>query len=410
MNVTKNLTKVAPEQAGLDAGKLEWITDHINKNYIEPGKIAGCQVYVNRHGHTGYFRSFGMKDAERVAPMTDDTIFRLYSMTKPIVSVALMQLFEKGYFQLNDPVHRFIPSWKNHEVWVSGSGADMVTRPPRSPMTMKHILSHTGGITYGGDRNEVDKAYREHGVTRQNGQTLTSFLDSLAKVPLRFDPGEQWLYSLSTDVCGGLVEIISGQKLDDYLAEHIFQPLDMIDTGFYVAKDSHERFAANYTRRKDKTLQLLDDPLTSAYLEPNTFLSGGGGLVGTMADYAKFTEMLRCGGAYGGKHIIGSRTLRLMRQNHLKGNSDLTDLSIGSFSETAYEGIGFGLGFAVTMGQREAASVSTQDFYWGGAASTIFWVDPVEDMSVIFMTQIMPSTSFNFRGQLKNIIYGAITD
>lgn len=241
-------------------------------------------------------------------------------------------------------------------------------------------------------------------------KTLTSFLDSLAKVPLRFDPGEQWLYSLSTDVCGGLVEIISGQKLDDYLAEHIFQPLDMIDTGFYVAKDSRERFAANYTRRKDKTLQLLDDPLTSAYLEPNTFLSGGGGLVGTMADYAKFTEMLRCGGAYGGKHIIGSRTLRLMRQNHLKGNSDLTDLSIGSFSETAYEGIGFGLGFAVTMGQREAASVSTQDFYWGGAASTIFWVDPIEDMSVIFMTQIMPSTSFNFRGQLKNIIYGAITD
>ncbi len=410
MNVTKNLTTVAPEQAGLDAGKLEWITDHINKNYILPGKIAGCQVYVNRHGHTGYFRSFGMKDAERAAPMTDDTIFRLYSMTKPVVSVALMQLFEKGYFQLNDPVHRFIPSWRNHEVWVSGSGADMVTRPPRSPITMKHILSHTGGITYGADSNEVDQAYRAHGVTRQNGITLTTFLDALAKVPLRFDPGEQWLYSLSTDVCGGLVEIISGQKLDDYLAEHIFQPLDMIDTGFYVAEDSQERFAANYSRRKDKTLQLLDDPLTSAYLKPNTFLSGGGGLVGTMADYAKFTEMLRCEGTYDGKHIIGSRTLRLMRQNHLKGNSDLTDLSIGSFSETAYEGIGFGLGFAVTMGQREAASVSTQDFYWGGAASTIFWVDPIEDMSVIFMTQIMPSTSFNFRGQLKNIIYGAITD
>ncbi len=410
MNVTRSEFTVAPEQAGLDASRLEWITEHINRNYIEPGKIAGCQVYVNRHGHTGYFKSFGMKDAERGKPMTDDTIFRLYSMTKPIVSVALMQLFEKGYFQLNDPVHRFIPAWKDHQVWVSGEGEEMVTRPPRSPMTMKHILSHTSGITYGTENDGVDKAYREHGVKRQDGETLTSFLANLAKVPLRYEPGEQWFYSLSTDVCGGLVEIISGQKLDEYLQEHVFGPLGMVDTGFHVAPENHSRLAANYSRNKDKSLRLLDDPESSIYLKPNTFLSGGGGLVGTMADYAKFTEMLRCKGAYDGQQIIGSRTLGLMCQNHLKNNSDLTEMSIGAFSETAYEGVGFGLGFAVTMGQREAASVSTQDFYWGGAASTIFWVDPIEDMSVIFMTQIMPSTSFDFRGQLKNIIYGAITD
>lgn len=401
---------VSPEQAGFNAEKLEWITDHINRNYIDTGKIAGCQVYVNRHGHTGYFKSFGMRDVERAEAMTDDTIFRLYSMTKPIVSVALMQLFEKGYFQLNDPVHRFIPAWKDHRVWVSGSGDDMVTKEPESPMTMKHILSHSGGITYGGGGDAVDKLYREHGVRREKGETLTSFLANLAKVPLRYEPGEQWLYSLSTDVCGGLVEIISGQKLDEYLSEHIFEPLGMTDIGFHVEPENHDRFAANYSRNKDKSLRVIDDPKTSLYLEPNTFLSGGGGLVGTMADYARFTEMLRCHGTVDGKQIIGSRTLGLMRQNHLKNNSDLTQMSIGAFSETAYEGIGFGLGFAVTMGQREAASVSTQDFYWGGAASTIFWVDPVEDLSVIFMTQLMPSTSFDFRGQLKNIIYGAISD
>ena len=410
MNVARSDFTVSPEKAGLDATRLEWITDHINRNYIEPGKIAGCQVYVSRHGHTGYFKSFGMSDVERAAPMAEDTIFRLYSMTKPIVSIALMQLFEKGHFQLNDPVHRFIPSWKDHQVWVSGAGDDMVTRAPKSPMTMKHILSHSGGITYGTTGDGVDKAYREHGVKRQKGETLTSFLANLAKVPLRYDPGEQWLYSLSTDVCGGLVEIISGQKLDDYLAEHIFEPLGMVDTGFHVAPENHSRFAANYSRNKDKSLRLIDDPTTSIYLEPNTFLSGGGGLVGTMADYARFTNMLRCNGTVDGRQIIGSRTLGLMHQNHLKDNSDLTELSIGAFSETAYEGVGFGLGFAVTMGQREAASVSTQDYYWGGAASTIFWVDPIEDMSVIFMTQLMPSTSFDFRGQLKNIIYGAMVD
>jgi len=401
---------VAPEQAGLSADRLEWITGHINRNYIEPGKIAGCQVYVNRRGHTAYFKSFGMKDVERGEVMTDDTVFRLYSMTKPIVSIALMQLFEKGYFQLNDPVHRFIPSWKDHRVWVSGEGDAMETKAPNSPMTMKHILSHSGGLTYGSGTDPVDKLYREHGVRREKGETLTSFLANLAKVPLRYEPGEQWLYSLSTDVCGGLVEIISGQKLDDYLAEHIFAPLGMADSGFHVVPENHERFAANYSRNKDKSLRLIDDPKTSTYLKPNTFLSGGGGLVGTIADYARFTEMLRCDGTVDGKQIIGSRTLDLMRQNHLKENADLTKMSIGAFSETAYEGIGFGLGFAVTLGQREAASISARDYYWGGAASTIFWVDPVEDLSVIFMTQLMPSTSFDFRGQLKNIIYGAIVD
>jgi CubicO group peptidase (beta-lactamase class C family) len=204
------------------------------------------------------------------------------------------------------------------------------------------------------------------------------------------------------------VEALSGQSLDEYFSEHIFGPLGMTDTAFSVAPDKVERFAANYQRGPDKTLKLLDDPEKSSYLAQPTFLSGGGGLTGTTADYLRFCEMLRQGGALDGKRIIGSRTLQLMRRNHLPG--DLSSLAIGAFSETAYEGVGFGLGFATSLDDVSTGSLGAGDYYWGGAASTIFWVDPVEDLVVVFMTQLMPSATFNFRGQLKNIIYSAIED
>jgi CubicO group peptidase (beta-lactamase class C family) len=303
-----------------------------------------------------------------------------------------------------------IPEWKGHRVYVSGDADNMETKEPEGPMTFRHVLSHTGGLTYGGTNHPVDKIYRRVGVNRDSGETLRTFVEKLAGVPLMYEPGTRWMYSLSTDVCGYLVEAISGVPFDVYLRENIFEPLGMVDTSFQIAPEKVDRFAANYQRTPEKTLKLIDDPQDSSYAKPKTFFSGGGGLVSTTADYARFCEMLRRGGELDGVRILGPRTIELMHQNHLPGGQDLTQLAIGSFSETANAGVGFGLGFAKTLGRVESGSIAAGDYYWGGAASTIFWVDPVEDLYAILMTQLMPSATFNFRGQLKSLIYSAIVD
>ena len=409
--------ELAPKNTGLSTARLERITEHLERNYIEPGKIAGAQVAVSRHGHLAYFHSFGQMDRERSRPMADDTIFRIYSMSKPITSVALMMLYERGYFQLNDPVSRFFPSWRDHKVYVSGPYENMQTVAPNRPVSMRDMLCHTGGLTYGAalvalgapeTKDAVADAYKIHGVRRDKGETLEEFMEKLAKVPLAYQPGERWLYSLSTDVCGALVERISGKRFDRFLQEEIFEPLGMKDTAFTVAADKQSRFAANYRRGADKGLHLVDDPTTSDYLKEQTFFSGGGGLTGTTDDYMRFCEMLRRGGELDGARILGPRTLEMMHMNHLAGGQDLSTIALGSFSETANDGVGFGLGFASTMDRVKSGSIAAGDYYWGGAASTIFWVDPVEDLCVVFMTQLMPSGAFNFRGQLKSIIYSSI--
>jgi CubicO group peptidase (beta-lactamase class C family) len=402
---------------GLDAARLERIGEHLERNYIGNGKIAGCQVNVARHGHLAYSRSFGQMDKERGKPTADDTIYRIYSMTKPITSVALMTLYEQGYFQLNDPVSRYVPSWKDHRVWTSGEGDVMQTEPAHRPVSFRDVLSHTAGFTYGGGlpgvgiQHPIDKIYRELKVRSVGGaDTMAQFLDKLGQVPLRYQPGTQWMYSLATDVCGALVEVITGKPFARYLQDVIFGPLGMKDTSFFVAPDKVDRFAANYQRGPDKKLKLVDDPATSDFTRDPGFKSGGGGLTGTSADYLRFCEMLRRGGELDGARILGPRTIELMHMNHLPGGKDLTELAIGTFSETANEGVGFGLGFASTLGQVATGTLGAGDYYWGGAASTIFWVDPKEDLSVVFMTQLMPSGTFNFRGQLKSIIYSAIID
>ena len=407
----------ASKWTGFDAGRLERITDHLNRNYLDAGKIAGCQIEVRRHGEVAYARSFGQRDRERNVAWSDDTIVRIYSMTKPITSIALMSLFEQGYFQLDDPVQRFFPEWREHRVWVSGEGEDMQTVAPERPVSMRDMLSHMGGLTYGGGlpgvgvQHPVDHVYRGLKIRSMGGaDTLPEFMAKLAKVPLLYQPGQKWMYSLATDVCGALVERISGKPFDQFLSENIFQPLGMVDTAFQVAPEKASRFAANYQRLPDKSLKVLDDPTTSAYLAPAKFLSGGGGLTSTMADYMRFCEMLRRGGELDGRRIIGPRTLDLMHRNHLPGGRDLTEVALGSFSETANTGVGFGLGFASTMDSVLTGNLGEGDYYWGGAASTIFWIDPYEDLTVTFLTQLMPSGTFNFRGQLKNIIYSAIED
>jgi CubicO group peptidase (beta-lactamase class C family) len=411
--------ELEPVRAGFSAARLERITTHLNRSYVEPGKIAGCQVLVARRGHVAYRKSLGLMDRERGVAMRDDAIFRIFSMTKPITSVALMTLFEQGLFQLSDPVHRIIPEWRDLKVYVSGEGASMETRRPSQPVTFRHLLSHTSGLTYGGvlpsERpHPVDALCRElqlSGNVRSDSKIdLATFVQRLAKVPLRFSPGDHWMYSLATDVCGHLVQAISGQRFDRYLQEHIFGPLGMVDTAFQLRPESSERFTACYQREADKRVTLNDDPYKSRFAPTPTFLSGGAGLLSTMEDYYRFCEMLRRGGDLAGARVLGPRTLALMTANHLPGGGDLSKHALGAFSETAYEGVGFGLGFASTVDPVASGSFGRGDYFWGGMASTIFWVDPSEDLIVIFLTQLIPSATFNFRAQLKSLIYSAIVD
>ena len=402
---------IDPIAAGFCPQKLAKLNDHLQARYLAPQKIAGCNVRIVRNGVTACNASLGMMDLERQKGMRDDTIFRIYSMSKPITSVALMMLFEEGRFQLTDPVYKFIPSWRQHQVWVEGEGESMVTRPPTAPMTIQHLLCHTSGLTYAGFlpglELPVDPAYATAGISRAGTDNLAQFVEKLAQVPLLYEPGSRWSYSLATDVCGHLIEVISGQPLEEFLIERLFDPLEMPDTRFSVPDDNLERFAACYERAPDKTLRLQDDPATSRFRQPPVAPSGAGGLVGTINDYANFCEMLVNRGTFRGQQLIGRPILELMTRNHL-GGASLAQMAVGGFSETSNEGVGFGLGFASTIDAAASGTVGEGDFYWGGLASTLFWVDPTENLYAIFMTQLIPSSTFNFRGQIKNLVYGAM--
>ena len=403
---------VSAEVAGFSTEKLAKIETHLETRYLKPGKISGYRVEVVRRGQAAYSATMGLMDIERDKAMRDDTIFRIYSMSKPITSIALMMLLEEGRFQLTDPVYKFIPSWRKHRVWVEGEGDAMVTRAPDAPMTVQHLLCHTAGLTYGGFlpglELPVDPAYAAAGISRAGTDTLQEFVEKLAEVPLLYEPGSRWSYSMSTDVCGYLVEAISGQPFESFLQDRLFGPLDMPDTGFSVSDAQLDRFAACYERAPDKSLRLQDDPETSRYRNSPLAPSGAGGLVGTVSDYANFCEMLVQKGQFRGKQIIGRPILELMTRNHL-GDQSLAQMAVGGFSETSNDGVGFGLGFATTMDAAASGTVGEGDFYWGGLASTLFWVDPIEDLYAIFMTQLIPSSTFNFRGQIKNLVYGALS-
>ena len=402
-----------PEAVGLDSERLERIDAHLKTNYLDLKKVAGTLTLVSRRGELAYLRPLGMMDLERGKPMAEDTLFRIYSMTKPITSVAIMMLYEHGLFQLDDPVHKWIPEWRNLGVYQAGNHPAFLTAPPERPMTIHDLLTHMSGLTYGFmERTNVDRAYRRLDVGGSAaGGTLREMIEKLAGLPLEFSPGTRWNYSVSTDVLGYLVERMSGQRFDEYLKEKIFDPLGMADTGFTVPPKKVDRLAACYERAPDKTLRLQDDPLASAYAKPRTFFSGGGGLASTAHDYLRFCQMLLSGGELDGARLLGRKTIELMTMNHLPGGVDLTEMAFGPFAETTYGGVGFGLGFSVELDAARSHLIGTPGEYaWGGAASTAFWIDPVEELIVIFMTQFMPSGTFNFRGQLKTLIYPALVD
>ena len=396
--------------SGVSLDRLERITRHFDQNYIQPGKIPGAVTLVARHGKVLWCEAQGLRDVERNLPMERDTVFRIYSMTKPITSIAMMQLYEQGKFLLNDPVHKYIPSWRNLQVYKGGCYPDFETEPATTTMTIRDLMTHTSGLTYGfSERTEVDAAYRQLKLDGSSILTLEKLVDRLSELPLEFSPGTAWNYSVSTDVLGYLVEVLSGKPLAEYFHEHIFEPLGMTDTGFQVRQDQQDRFAACYLRQPGDTMKLQDDPARSKYLKQPRFLSGGGGLVSTIDDYFRFAQALCQGGAYQGQRIIGRKTLEFMRLNHLPGGKDLPGLSIGGFSETPYAGSGFGLGFSVKTDVASSATIGSEgEFGWGGLASTSFFVDPVEDMVVIFMTQLMPSSSYPIRQDLRALVYGAL--
>ena len=364
---------VDPEAAGFAAEKLEKVYHHLDSRYVAPQKIAGCSIRVVRKGVTAHNSTLGYMDIERDKIMRDDTIFRIYSMSKPITSIALMMLPRKAIS--HDPVYKFIPCWRRHRVWIEGKGAAMKTRPPATPMTIQHLLCHTAGLTYGGFlpglELPVDAAYAAAGISRSSTDTLEEFVEKLAHVPLLYEPGTQWSYSLATDVCGHLIEVISGTPLEVFLKERLFEPLDMPDTAFSVPDKTLERFAACYERAPDKSLRLQDDPQTSRYRLAPKAPSGAGGLVGTMADYANFCEMLLNEGQFRGRQIIGRPILDLMTRNHL-GGSSLAKMAVGGFSETSNEGVGFGLGFASTIDAAASGTVGEGDSL-GRIGSTLFW-------------------------------------
>ncbi len=382
--------------------------------YIERGKIAGCVTLIARRGEIAHLSAMGMLDRELGLPMSTDAIFRIYSMSKPITSVAMMQLHERGLFQFTDPVSRFIPQWRDLQVWVGGEYPDYVTRPPDRPMTIRDLLLHQSGLTYGFQGGPVEVGYFEREVYRagtMRGRDLRSMIDRLAELPLKFSPGEHWNYGLSTDVCGHLVEMISGQGFDEYLKQQIFEPLGMVDTSFHVPAEQHHRLAANYELGPDGELRQTDLFGADEFLEPPTFLSGGGGLVSTTEDYWRFCQMMLNRGELDGVRILGPKTVELMTMNHLPANQQLSAHALGTWADAANDGVGFGLGFAMALDLASVQNVgSVGEYWWEGSASTIFWIDPVEDMIVVFMTQFMPSDAHHFRNEIKQILYPGILD
>lgn len=406
-------TLSTPEAVGLSSDRLKRIDAFLQDRYIAPGKLPCALVQVWRRGQLAHSAVLGSADKERGLPLTADSLFRIYSMTKPITSIAFMMLVEEGLVALDDPVHRFIPSWKTQGVFQAGGLGAFVTKPLAEPMRMIDLLRHTAGLTYGfQQRSNVDAAYRKlklDGVDSDGG--LEAFVEALGTLPLEFSPGEAWNYSVATDVLGYLVQAISGQPFNQFLKERIFDPLKMVDTGFFVPEDQRHRFTACYALDPKGRMVLQDDPRTSGYLKDPSVKSGGGGLVSTADDYMRFCRMLLNGGELDGARIVSPKTLKLMTLNHLPGGRELTQMSRSLFSETVFEGLGFGLGFAMTVDQaRTRNNGSLGEYFWGGMASTAFWIDPVEDLAVVFMTQLMPSSAYPIRRELRTLVYAAFTE
>ncbi|MCK4958642.1 MAG: beta-lactamase family protein [Planctomycetes bacterium] len=379
------LSVSSPEDVGLSSEKLAVATSSVQA-LIDNEKITGASIIVARKGKIALFETLGMMDRKAEKPMRPDTIFRIYSMTKPVTSVAVMMLYEQNKLKLDDPVSKYIPQFKELKVYAkSGKHDSQVHR-----MSVRDLLRHTSGLTYGFFGNTaVDKMYRSSNVLGRKS-SLEDMINKLSKIPLLHQPRTKWHYSVSTDVLGYLVQEVSGQSLDEFFSRNIFEPLDMTDTAFYVPKEKTDRLAASYSPKGGGGLKLVDDPAKSQYLTEPGLFSGGGGLVSTARDYLRFSQMLLNKGQLDGKRLLRSKTVEMMTTDQLPDSVKRT------------RGEGFGLGFYV---QPDSGKFPQGEYGWGGAASTHFWISPKDDLIVIALSQHQP-----FSSQLQKAVKSTIYD
>lgn len=403
-------TAANPASLGFDADRLARLTPWMQR-WVDEGKFPGAQVMIARHGQIAYYDHVGLMDIDAGRPWQRDALLRIYSMTKPVTSVALLMLWEEARCHLDTPVDEFIPSFADRHILVPGATSIDQVRPAETRLTLHHLLTHTSGLTYGFNGGVLGDAMVERKLdfSVKEGD-LADTVERLCSLPLAFDPGTRWNYGVSTDVIGRVVEIVSGQTLADFFAERIFGPLGMDSTFFEVPDAKSDRLAACYVKTPEDPLKLMDRPGSdSAYAGGNVRqFSGGGGLVSCIDDYICFAEMLRSKGTLNGHRLLAPRSVELMATNALPG--DLASMGQAVFSEVSFDGIGFGLGVSVTVNPGLAKTACSQgDFGWGGMASTMFWIDPVLDMTTIFMTQLVPSSSYPNRKELRALTYAALT-
>ena len=406
--------EVDPAEVGLDAGRLRRIDAALGR-WVDDGRLAGWSVLVSRRGRVAHVASYGQRDAEAGLPVTEDTLWRIYSMTKPITSVAAMSLYEEGAFSLTDEVGRWLPELRDVRVWSGGSPAAPLTVPAVEPIRIWHLLTHTAGLTYGFlHAHPVDEMYRAAGsdLLTPAGKDLAGATEVWGSLPLLFQPGTEWNYSVATDVLGRLLEVVTGKPLDAVIAERVLRPCGMADTHWWVRPGDAGRLAALYTRDPTTGGRARVGGLGDLALAPPELLSGGGGLISTISDYHRFTQMLLAHGvAPRGERVLGPRTLAFMLRNHLPGDADLASCARGQFAETSYAGVGFGLGFGVMLDPRASRVLTSPgEATWGGMASTAFWVDPLEQVGCVFMTQLLPSNTYPLRPLLRGLVYQALVD
>ncbi len=405
-------TEIEARAAGFDPVRLARIDRHFRR-FVDDGRLPGWLVLVSRHGRVVHASTYGWRDLEARLPVEMDTLFRIYSMTKPVTSVAAMMLYEEGAFELSDPVARFVPAFADMRVYLRGPAAKPLTLPAKEPVRMRHLLTHTAGLTYGFHHvHVVDLLYRKAGFEwgTPAGKDLAACCELWASLPLLFEPGAEWNYSVATDVLGRVVEVVSGQPLDEFFSARIFGPLAMTDTRFFVEGDDVHRLAALYSPGPGGRAARNDQIGLAALNRPDA-PSGGAGLVSSAADYHRFARMLAGHGQLDGVRLLGSRTVARMTRNHLPGGADLDSFGRPLYAETSYAGVGFGLGVAVVDDPVAYGTLcSAGEFSWGGAASTTFLVDPVEDLIVVFLTQLLPSSTYPLRTLLRQLVYQALTD
>ena len=402
-----------PEALGFESARLARVDAFVKQRYLDSGRLPHAQLLIARDGEVVHFSHQGAA-REGGAPVDETTLFRIASMTKPVTSIAFMMLVEHGAVALDTPVHHVLPEFKGVGVYDGGgAGVPFKTKATAEPMRMIDLLRHTSGLTYSfQNRTNVDFAHREGKIENWWGNLdLEGLVAALGKLPLEFSPGTAWNYSVSTDVLGLVVQRLSGMPLETFFAERIFAPLGMHDTFFTVPADKIDRLADCWTMSPGGERVMFDRGAESLWAGPPTQVSGGGGLVSSALDYHRFNTMLLNKGVLDGVRIVSRKTIELMTVNHLPGGADLASLSTSLFSETTNAGVGFGLGFAVTMDPaRTMMPGSAGEYYWGGMFSTAFFVDPVERITMVFMTQFSPSTLYPIRRELKTLIYSALND